>query len=164
MHKGLLYAAETGMGEERDKKASGLMGMLLEEIAEQAGTKTGPTAVEISHGDDSIVLSATGWPLLEASAAEPPDDNALRRALALLGQWAREEADELIDVCMDTPLEQRERLVEHVIHRVGNLGPEARLDAVSLLQFLDEGLALEGEAVELSIRIQTALIEDLSDS
>ncbi len=161
MHRALLSAVT--MGDERDDKPSGMMGILLEEIAAQAGHRTGPVPVVIAEGDERLVLSADGWPLsdADADADEPPEAVELAAHVALLARWAREEADGLIDALMDTPLEQRSALVDNLLSRVDGSGPAFRDDVAALLRFIDEGLALDGGAAELSIKIQTALLDDL---
>lgn len=159
MHRGLLSAVS--MGDERDDKPGSLMGMLLDEIAAQAGRRTGPIPVVIEEGGERLVLSAAGWPVDEEGAEEPPEAAVLAERVAMLARWAGAEADGLIDALMDTPLAQRAALVENLLSRVEGAGPDYREDVAAVLRFVDDGLALDGESAELSIRIQTALLDDL---
>ena len=159
MHKGLLKAAT--MGDERDNKPSGLMGILLEEISAQAGQRTGPVPITIEASGQTLVLSADGWAHFETEAPEPPSMGLHAIATATLAEWSRTEADGWIDALMDAPLEQRAKLVDNLLARVeDDDAPEGYINNVcAVLGFIDEGLALDGESAELSIRIQTALLD-----
>lgn len=152
MHMGASMANDDG------DNRSGLLGLLLEEIAAQAGDRHGPEPMTIEIGDARLTISAAGWPLVHAAGDEPPPTAALKDAVAVLADWAREELDPMIDTFMDMSLEHRSALVENLLADVGS-DDEHRANVHDVLRFIDDGLALDGDSAELSIRIQSALLD-----
>ncbi|MEL6339391.1 MAG: hypothetical protein AAFP04_13255 [Myxococcota bacterium] len=150
--------------DDNDNRRGRLVDLLLSEIAELAGQRQGPVEVVIVDAQDEVVINAQGWPLLERQASEPPEPQALNLALSILARWAREEFDGLLDVMIDMPLEHRAALVENILSRVQAGDSDYRRNVASLLRFIDQGLALDGESVTLSVRIQDALIGELADA
>ncbi len=141
-----------------------LVDLLLRELTERAGQRQGPVEVVIVDGQDEVVISAQGWPLLERQATEPPEAQALSVSLSILARRVLQEFDGLLDVMIDMPLEHRAVLVENILSRVQAGDSDYRRNVASLLRFIDEGLALDGESVALSVRIQEALIGELADA
>ncbi|MEO1481608.1 MAG: hypothetical protein AAFU77_05830 [Myxococcota bacterium] len=155
----MRMGASASMANDDGDNRRGLMGLLMDEIAAQAGDRTGPTATTIEVGEARLTVSAAGWPLIHPDAGEPPAAPALKDAVAVLAEWARDELDPVIDAFMDMTLSHRATLVENLLLTI-DTDDDHRANVHAVLRFVDDGLALDGESATLSIRIQSALLED----
>jgi len=153
-----ISAIGIAMGDDGDKKTNSrgwLMELLLEEVAAQNKTPRGPQPFSIEHEGRVVHLSSDGEIHLGGKASA---EREFEEGVELLGAWAREEADALIDAFMDSTLAHRFLIVERLLDAACEATAGMQENITDVLRFIDDGLALDGASAELSAKIHETLL------